>query len=125
MVPRINAPLWMRFFCILYFGGFSMNDYFVADSVDDVISLKDFLANYCDLNVFGDDVKLAHKELKLFNFPNVVAVGFSNVQTDDIKTGNIILVRDSYRNIAPYRNPVRIEEEKKVRERKGEFYDKH
>ena len=98
-----------------------MNDYFVADIDSDVISLRDFLSNYCNLDVFNDGIKLTHRDLKLFNFPNVVAVGFDKVQTDDIKMGNIILVRDSYKNIAPYRNPVRIEENKKIRERKRRF----
>ena len=70
-------------------------------------TLKLFLIAYCgiqDGNLLSN--KLSHKDIKQL-FPNLKRVSFDYVldNIDDIYTGNIILVQDSFEKVVPYKNP--------------------
>lgn len=91
------------------------NKDFDADINKDVIELVEFLNYYCGIDIDFENNKVSHRNLKFFGFPGVVSISFGEVRTSDIKTGEVILVRDSYKHIAPYINPLRVKEKILVR----------
>jgi hypothetical protein len=77
------------------------------------ITMKNFLKNYCNIenNEIIDKLSsLSHKDLKIvasviYNI-NLVSLPFDIVNKENINRGNIILVRDTNHNLAPYKNPL-------------------
>jgi len=75
---------------------------------DNSISLHKFLINYCGVhNEKMHDLKIGHHHVKHL-MPNIKRVGFEELlkRKNEIYMGNIIIVKDSFGNIAPYINPM-------------------
>lgn len=71
------------------------------------ISVQKFLSIYCGISAENIlNVKISHADLKIL-MPQLKRVGFDSLLKDktDLYVGNIIAVRDSYGNIAPYKSP--------------------
>lgn len=86
---------------------------------NDVISVYKFM-EMCGLRCeMKKNISISHeimiRKLRLRNkqFPNVVLVptraAFRNITTERVKIGNIILVKDDYKNIIAYNHPRKFE----------------
>ena len=75
-----------------------------------VISMERFLSNYygvTDLKMLLFLSSLTHSDLKEDELIKTTCVPFDSILKMDIYTGEVILVRDTNGNIAPYKNPLR------------------
>ena len=77
-----------------------------------VISMDLFLKQFVGIDN-NDLARAKHKELKFFNLATTVP--FDIITKESVLNGDILLVRDSSNNIAPYKNPNRVKKEGKVR----------
>ena len=82
-----------------------MNKY---EAISMLTYLRDFLGVTEQLSTLK---KATHKDIKWIGFENSVPVPFDYVDNDDLARGNIVLVIDSQKHIAPYQNPLRIKEQ--------------
>lgn len=72
------------------------------------ISIKDFFVSYCGINDSNLlNSKISHEEVSKL-LPNLVRVSFDHVakNLNLVYVGDIILVNDSYNNLAPYKKPL-------------------
>ena len=77
-----------------------------------VISMDMFLKQFVGIDN-NELARAKHKELKYFNLTTTVP--FDIVTKESVLNGDILLVRDSSNNIAPYQNPNRVKKEGRVR----------
>ena len=105
MVPRIYAPYIIK-------GCFFMNLRDLKLDISYVISMDMFLKQFVGIDN-RDLAKAKHKELKFFNLATTVPLDI--ITKESVLNGDILLVRDSSNNIAPYKNPNRVKKEGKVR----------
>ena len=71
--------------------------------------LKDYVGITEQLNFLK---KASHRDVKSIGFEGVITIPFDNVDNDNLATGDILLVIDFNHHIAPYVNPLRIENKK-------------
>jgi len=89
------------------------NDLFKKiDKEKDIISIEKFIINYLNK---GEEVyleKMGHHDLRRYNSPKVIRVSYDFTQNnfDLLKRGTILMVKDSYGKVAPYINPIELEE---------------
>ncbi len=86
------------------------------DKIKDTIKIEDFIIQYLNDGVYTSCHKLSHKQLKFFNNPYVIAISYeyasSNMEL--ILSNKILLVRDSFGNVAPYINPKELKRLEKM-----------
>lgn len=77
------------------------------------ITMQTFLKDYVGITEQLNILKRAsHKDIKQIGFQNVITIAFENVDNDNLAMGDILLVIDIQHHIAPYLNPLRIENRK-------------
>ena len=76
------------------------------------ISMEKFLKNYVGIQneaILNDLMSLTHREIKevcdAIYLLDLTRISFENVTKEDIERGNILLVVDKDKNLAPYENP--------------------
>lgn len=77
------------------------------ETISMLVFLKDFVGITEQLKTLK---KATHKDIKFLKFEKVIAVPFECVDNDDLATGKILLVTDVKNHIAPYKNPLRMQE---------------
>ena len=88
------------------------------DKTKDTIKMENFICQYLNNGIYIDCRRLTHKQLKLFDNPYVVSIPFqfAAANTELILSSKILLVYDSWGNIAPYINPLDLKKIEKLNE---------